>query len=81
VKRGDVVTQIDGQPLESARDFFERLARTTAGQELQLTTVRNRETRKLAVRAEQIPQGFVTSLVSDLLGLSLEGRTSTAGSR
>jgi serine protease Do len=72
VKRGDVVTQIDGQPLESARDFFERLARTTAGQDLSLTTVRNRETRKVAVRAEQIPQGFVTSLVSDLLGLALE---------
>ncbi len=72
LKRGDVVTQVDGQPLESARDFFERLARTTAGQELRLTTVRNSETRKVAVRAEQIPEGFVTTLVSDLLGLSLE---------
>src|SRR5258705_670691 len=72
VRRGDVVTQVDGQPLESARDFFERLERTTAGQELALTTLRNRETKKLTVRAEQIPQGFVTSLVSDLLGLTLE---------
>jgi hypothetical protein len=68
VRRGDVITQVDGQPLESARDFFERLERTTAGQELELTTVRNRETKKVTVRAEQIPQGFVTSLVSDLLG-------------
>jgi serine protease Do len=72
VRRGDVVTQVDGHPLESARDFFERLARTTAGQEVQLTTVRNRETRKLTVRAEPIPQGFVTALVSDMLGLALE---------
>ncbi|HKA15312.1 MAG TPA: trypsin-like peptidase domain-containing protein [Myxococcota bacterium] len=71
IKAGDVVTQVDGQPLESARDFFERLERTTAGQELSLTTVRNRETRKIAVRAEQIPEGYVTSLVSELLGLTL----------
>ncbi|TMA34066.1 MAG: PDZ domain-containing protein [Deltaproteobacteria bacterium] len=71
VKRGDVVTQVDGQPLESARDFYERLERTTAGQDLSLTTVRNRETRKVAVRAEQIPEGYVTTLVSELLGLTL----------
>jgi Do/DeqQ family serine protease len=72
VKRGDVVTQVDGQPLESARGFFERLERTTQGQELALTTVRNRETRKVSVRAEQIPQGYIATLVSELLGLSLE---------
>jgi serine protease Do len=72
VKRGDVITQVDGQPLESARDFFERLERTTAGQDLSLTAVRNRETRKLALRAEPIPNGYVTTLVSELLGLSLE---------
>ena len=71
MKRGDVVTQVDGQPLESARDFYERLERTTAGQDLSLTTVRNRETRKVAVRAEQIPEGYVTTLVSELLGLTL----------
>jgi serine protease Do len=72
VRRGDVITQVDGQPLESARDFFERLERTTAGQEIALTTVRNREAHKVSVRAEQIPEGFVGSLVSDLLGLTLE---------
>jgi serine protease Do len=72
VKRGDVVTQIDGQPLESARGFFERLERTTRGQEIALTLVRNRETKKLPVRAEQIPAGYVNGLVSEMLGLALE---------
>src|SRR5258705_7132286 len=72
VKRGDVVTHVDGQPLESARDFFERLERTTPGQDLSLTAIRNREKHDLAVRAEQIPKGYVATLVSELLGLSLE---------
>jgi serine protease Do len=72
VRRGDVITQVDGEPLESARGFFERLERTTAGQQLALTTVRNRETRKLAVLAEQIPKGYINTLVSEMLGLTLE---------
>jgi serine protease Do len=72
VRRGDVITQVDGQALESARDFFERLERTTAGQELALTAIRNREKVALRVRAEQIPAGYVAGLVSELLGLTLE---------
>jgi S1-C subfamily serine protease len=72
VRRGDVLTQVDGQPLESARGFFERLERTTSGQQLSLTAIRNRETRKLTVRAEQIPKGYVATLVSELLGLAVE---------
>jgi Do/DeqQ family serine protease len=72
VRRGDVVTHVDGQPLESARGFFERLARTTPGQQLSLTAVRNGEKHALAVRAEQIPKGYVATLLSDLLGLSLD---------
>jgi S1-C subfamily serine protease len=72
VRRGDVVTHVDGQPLESARGFFERLERTTAGQDLSLTAIRNREKHELAVRAEQIPKGYVATLASELLGLSLE---------
>jgi S1-C subfamily serine protease len=72
VKRGDVVTHVDGQPLESARGFFERLERTTAGQQISLTTLRNRETQKVPVRAEPIPPNYVATLVSELLGLTLE---------
>ena len=58
VRRGDVVTHVDGQPLESARGFFERLERTTPGQELSLTAIRNRE--KLAARRARRadPQGL-----------------------
>jgi Do/DeqQ family serine protease len=72
VRRGDVIIQVDGQPLESARDFFERLERTTAGQQISLTALRNREKVAISLRAEQIPNGYVTALVSELLGLSLE---------
>jgi Do/DeqQ family serine protease len=72
IHRGDVVTQVDGQPLESVRSFYERLERTTAGQRLQLAVIRNGEKRKIAVRAEQIPEGYVAALAADLMGLSLD---------
>jgi S1-C subfamily serine protease len=72
VERGDLVTHLKGRPLASARDFFERLERTTAGQELRLRILREGATSERSVRAEQIPEGFVATLVDELLGLSLE---------
>jgi serine protease Do len=72
VRRGDVVTHVDGHPLESARGFFERLERTTPGQNVSLVAIRNREKLDLTVRAEQIPKDYVAVLASELLGLSLE---------
>jgi len=72
IRRGDVLTHVDGQPLESARGFFERLERTTPGQDLALAALRNGEKLQIAVRAEQIPKGYVTTLLSELLGLTLE---------
>jgi len=72
VEPGDLVTRVDGRPLASAGEFFERLERVTAGQELTLGVARSGAKREIRVRAEQIPDGFVTTLVSELLGLSLE---------
>jgi len=72
VRRGDVVTSIDGQALGSAREFFERLERATAGQELRLGLVRDGESRRIAVRAEQIPEGWTELLLDELAGLRLE---------
>jgi Do/DeqQ family serine protease len=71
VRRGDVVTQFDGQPLESARGFFERLERTTAGQELHLQVLRDGKTLEIPVRAEQIPEGLVDDLIQELTGMTL----------
>jgi len=72
LRRGDVVTRIDGQPVDSARSFFERLEIATAGQELELTVLREGRARPMPVRAEEIPDPFVAQLVEELTGLALE---------
>ena len=71
IRRRDVVTHVDGQAIESAGDFFERLAGTTADQELALTLYRGGAVRTLTVRAEEIPDEVVARLVEDLTGLEL----------
>ncbi len=71
VRRGDVVTQLDGQPLESGRDFFEVLGHSTPDQQLALSLYRDGKEQSLQVRAEQVPEGFELALSEDLLGLTL----------
>jgi serine protease Do len=71
VHRGDVVTQLDGRPVESARGFFELLASATAGQELELTLWRDGARRSHRVRLEAIPDDAVDRLALELLGLEL----------
>jgi serine protease Do len=72
LRRGDVVTRIEGQPVESARGFFERLETATAGQELDLEILRDGRKRAVVVRAEEIPDPLVAQLVEELTGLVLE---------
>jgi len=72
VRRGDVVTRLDDQALQSARDFFERLERTTRGQALRLDLWREGRAVEQTVRAERIPDGFAAALASELTGLDLE---------
>ena len=74
VERGDVVTRVDSQALGSARDFFERLERTTAGQSLRLALWRDGRSLERVVRAQRLPEGFVEQLASELTGLDLELR-------
>ena len=74
VKRGDVVLKVDDRPVQSARDFFEMLETTIDGQELQLEIWRDGKTRKIAVRAEEIPDEVVKALVTEMLGMELELR-------
>ena len=72
VRRGDVVTRLQGQPVTSARGFFEHLETATAGQELELTIQREGSERMIALRAEEIPDAVVARLVEELTGLALE---------
>jgi len=76
VKRGDVVVRVDDRPVQTARGFFEMLETTINGQELRLEIWRDGRTRKIAVRAEEIPDAVVSELVTEMLGLELELRES-----
>ena len=62
VRQRDVVTRIDGQPVQSAQTFFERLETATDGQELALEIWRAGETTHIAVRAEEIPETLIAKL-------------------
>lgn len=71
IRRGDVLTRVDGRPLYSVREFFETLETVTVGQELELELWREGRARPLTVRAAEIPDDLVAQLVNDLLGLRL----------
>ena len=69
VARGDVVTHLDGQPVDSARTFFERLEVLTDEQRIELTLQREGNVRKVALRVEEVPPEVVDEKVAQLLGI------------
>jgi serine protease Do len=75
IRRGDVVTGVDGQPIESARAFFERLESATDGQQLMLGLWRGSAATQIPVRAEEIPEELIAKLLEEMAGIQLE-RTS-----
>ena len=74
VKRGDVVTHLDGRPVETARGFFEMLTSVTAGQQLSLESWRDGRARKVQIRAEPVPDELIATLVKEMLGMKLQPR-------
>jgi serine protease Do len=71
-QRGDVVSQLDGQNIDSAGDFFERLGAATAGQELSLSVVRDGDQRTIRVRAEEIPADHIDQMMEEITGMQVE---------
>jgi len=77
LRQGDVLTHIDGQPIETAQTFFERLGSATDDQELTFRLWRDGASQRIGVRAEEIPPALVVRLIEELTGLQLvesEGR-------
>ena len=70
--RGDVITRLEGQPIDSAQSFFERLGTATDGQTLALMVHRDGALREFHVRAEEVPERLIDELVEELTGLQLE---------
>jgi S1-C subfamily serine protease len=69
-----VVSELDGQGIDSAAAFFERLGNATNGQELTLSIHRDGDERRVRVRAEEVPGNHVRELLDELTGMQLEAR-------
>jgi serine protease Do len=71
IRRGDIVTALEGRPLKGARDFFEMLRTVTADQRLRVELWRESGAETLSVRAEEAPDALVPQLVHEMLGVKL----------
>jgi Do/DeqQ family serine protease len=71
VRRGDLLSALDGHPVRSAREVYEILERCTPGQELRLALVRKGEPVEAQVRAVPFPAEQVGELGEQLLGVRL----------
>jgi serine protease Do len=72
LKRGDVLSRIDGHELESARGVLDYLRTVLVGQQLQLDVWRKPTLLTLKLRAQEIPESEIRALTRDYLGLELE---------
>ena len=71
VRRGDIVTRLDGHAVGEPRAFFEMLAAVTPGQPLALGLLREGKALDLRVRAEEAPAALPETLLREKLGLAL----------
>jgi S1-C subfamily serine protease len=67
----DVVTHFDGQTLDSAQSFFERLESVTSNHEVELTLQRDGKRKTALVRAEEVPAIAIDALLTELTGLQV----------
>jgi serine protease Do len=72
VERGDIITRVDGHPVQSARGFYEILERSTARQELRLTLFRGGTKRQVTAVLAEISDALIAELGEQMLGLALE---------
>jgi serine protease Do len=72
IRRGEIITGVDGRVVTTAQQLFEMLDGMTAGQELRLELFHDGEFRKLTARAEELPQSMVRTIASRMLGLGLD---------
>jgi serine protease Do len=72
LRRGDVVTRVDGHLVESAREFFEILVTVTPRQVLRVSYWRNGESGVAEVRAEEFPAQLLEELTREMLGMDLQ---------
>jgi serine protease Do len=77
MRRGDIVTSLDGRAVQNAQQLFEMLDGMTDGQHLRLELFHDGVFRNVETVAEELPQSMVESIANRLLGLELEYSSSS----
>ncbi len=82
IKSGDVVLEIDGEPIVDANDLRFKVAACRPGEELKMTLLREGEHKKLSVTLGNRSEGLsdagtmlATSPISERMGLQVSGLT------
>jgi len=79
LQEGDIVTSVDGKPLEGTGDLNARMAMTTAGQRLELSGFRRGKAFSASLPAALLPEELTPAMAWELLGLKVsESRSGLA---
>ncbi len=76
VARGDVITAVNGRPVQSRYEFEQRVRDQPVDGEIPLTVTRDGAERALKVRAREYPLERADTLAWDLLGVRIEAQRS-----
>ena len=76
VGRGDVITAVNGRPVQSRYEFEQRVRDQPVDGEIRLTVTRDGTERTLTVRAREYPLDRADTLAWDLLGLRVDAQRS-----
>jgi S1-C subfamily serine protease len=72
LRRGDILTRLDGRPLRSIPELFTMLGPVLVGQDLVFQLWRDSELLDVEVTAEEIPDNLFDELAESVLGMKLE---------
>ena len=75
VKRGDLVTRVNGHPVRSSREVYDILSRSTEAEAIKLSLWRRGKEHRATLHARQVPGKKIASLTNELLGLTLDLRS------
>ena len=70
VERGDVIIELDGKPVESASQLKNMVAQLTIGSKVDLTVVRDKKEKRLAVAIAEQPKEIAKAGVEEEAGAS-----------
>ncbi len=74
IRRGDVISRLDGRGIQSARQLFEILETTTPEQKLEVQFWRDGNLKVTEAIAIEIPENVTAELTSRLIGINLAWR-------